>query len=390
MANEKTENELLTRIGPGTPAGNMLRRYWWPVMLAEHLGKEPKLVKLMHEEFVLFRAGNGKLGLLDKHCCHRNASLEFGRVEEEGLRCCYHGWLYDTQGKCLDQPCEPAFSDFKNKVRQGAYAVREVSGFIFAYIGPKPVPEFPNYDLLFNAQCHKTLSARDIYGNWLQRVENMVDSLHVMALHASVYPELAMQRPDVCQWIERDYGIEMYLEYPSGVHDRHHYVFPAINRVQVCRSGQEPYQFMQWVTPLDDSKAISFQIWGSERGTAPYTLTAAKYQATQPGDFKRIEDGWWNLWDRDQDDAAIESQGLVTNRANENLATSDRGIVMMRKMVKQAIDDVKNGKDPIHVIRGDNPTIELEAFKSILGDKKGEIRNPELGKKLQVIEPFDL
>jgi len=103
---KKSENELMTRIGPGTPAGNMLRRYWWPVILAEHLGKEPKIIKLLNEEFVLFRAGNGKLGLLDKHCCHRNASLEYGRVEQEGLRCCYHGWLYDTQGHCIDMPCE--------------------------------------------------------------------------------------------------------------------------------------------------------------------------------------------------------------------------------------------------------------------------------------------
>jgi len=174
------------------------------------------------------------------------------------------------------------------------------------------------------------------------------------------------------------------------VHDRHHYVFPAINRVQVCRSGQEPYQFMQFVTPLDDTKSISFQIWGSERGEPPSTVTAAKYQATVPAAFKRIEDGWWNLWDRDQDDAAIESQGLVTDRTRETLATSDRGIVMVRKMAKKAIEDVKKGKDPIHVIRGKNPTIRLEAFKSILGDQKGRIRNPELGKKLQVVEPFDL
>jgi 5,5'-dehydrodivanillate O-demethylase len=275
-------------------------------------------------------------------------------------------------------------------VRQGAYAVREVSGFIFAYIGPKPVPEFPRYDILFEPNCNKVVQGRDIHGNWLQRVDNMLDSLHVMALHASVYPELAMVRPDVCQWNERDYGIEMYLEYPNDVKDRHHYVFPAINRVHIWRIGREPYQFMQWVTPIDDTKCISFQIWGSEQEKGPYTIQSGKYRHTEVGEIKRIEDGWWNIWDRDQDDAAVESQGLITNRENENLATSDRGIVMMRKMVKQAIDDVKKGKDPMHVIRGDNPTIKLEAFKSILGDKKGEIRNPELGRKLQVIEPFDL
>ena len=174
--------------------GELLRRYWWPIAVAEHLGPGPQLVKLLGEEFVLFRTKQGELGLLDKHCCHRNASLEYGRVEENGLRCCYHGWLYDTQGKCLDQPCEPVFSDFKNKVRQGAYAVREVSGFIFAYIGPKPVPEFPRYDILFEPNCNKVVQGRDIHGNWLQRVDNMLDSLHVMALHASVYPELAMVR----------------------------------------------------------------------------------------------------------------------------------------------------------------------------------------------------
>ncbi len=387
---KKSENELMTQTSKGTPCGEMLRRYWWPILIAEHLGPGPQIIKLMNEEFVLFRAGNGELGLLDKHCCHRNASLEYGRVEEQGLRCCYHGWLYGTDGKCLDQPCEPAFSDFKNKVRQGSYPVREVSGFIFAYIGPKPVPEFPNYDILFDPNCNKILQARDIYGNWLQRADNMVDSLHVMALHASVYPEIAMVRPDVCQWIERDYGIEMYLEYPGGVKDRHHYIFPGINRVQVCRSGQEPYQFMQWITPVDDTKGISFQIWGSEDAKPPYTITAGKYRATPIGNIKRIEDGWWNIWDRDQDDAAIESQGLVTNRANENLGTSDRGVAMMRKMVKEAIEAVKKGKDPMHVIRGANPTIKLEAFKVPLGNEPGKIRNPELGEKLQVTAPFDL
>ncbi len=385
---KQSDNELLTRVGPGTPCGNMLRRYWWPIMVTEHLGKGPQLVKLLGEEFVLFRAGNGTLGLLDKHCRHRNASLEYGRVEEQGLRCCYHGWLYDTEGKCLNQPCEPAFSDFKNKVRQGAHPVREISGFVFAYIGPKPAPEFPNYDLLFESNCNKIVQARDIHGNWLQRVDNMLDPLHVMALHASVYPELAMVRPDICQFTERDYGIEMYLEYPNEVKDRHHYAFPAINRVHVWRVGSEPFQFMQFVTPVDDYHNISFQIWGSDNAKPPYTTRTAKFRSSEVGNIRRIEDGWWNIWDRDQDDAAVESQGLISDRTRENLATSDRGIVMMRKMVKEAIDDVKKGKDPKHVIRGDNPLIRLEAFKTNLGDEEGGVRNAELGKKLKVESRF--
>ena len=146
---------------------------------------------------------------------------------------------------------------------------------------------------------------------------------------------------------------------------------------------------MQWVTPLDDVRCISFQIWGSETEKGPYTTKAGKFQHAEIGGIERIEDGWWNIWDRDQDDAAIESQGLITNRVNENLATSDRGVVMMRKMAKQAIDDVKKGKDPIHTIRGDNPTIVLEAFKTNLEGAPGQVRNPELGKKLKVTAPFE-
>ena len=103
----KEENERMTGVGPGTPGGQMLRRYWWPILVADHLGKRPVKVKLLSEEFVLYRGLNGVLGLLDKHCAHRNASLEFGRVEEGGLRCCYHGWLFDEKGNCLDQTCEP-------------------------------------------------------------------------------------------------------------------------------------------------------------------------------------------------------------------------------------------------------------------------------------------
>jgi len=143
------------------------------------------------------------------------------------------------------------------------------------------------------------------------------------------------------------------------------------------------------VTPVDDTKCISFQIWGSEQEKGPYTIQSGKYRHAEIGDIRRIEDGWWNIWDRDQDDAAVESQGLITNRTKENLATSDRGIVMMRKMVAQAIKDVEKGKDPIHVVRGDHPIIQLEAFKTNLGEEGG-VRNPELGKKLQVVAPFEL
>src|SRR5438105_1657521 len=110
------ENELLTRVGPGTPGGDMMRRYWWPVQFSDHIKDRPVEARLLGEDFVVFRDGNGKLGMLDLLCCHRMTSLKYGRVEQNGIRCCYHGWLFDAQGKCLDQPAEIPGSNYKDKV----------------------------------------------------------------------------------------------------------------------------------------------------------------------------------------------------------------------------------------------------------------------------------
>ena len=387
----REENEFLTRVGPGTPCGQMLRRYWWPIAVSEDVETAPIVVRLLGEDAVLFRDGSGALGLLDRHCAHRGASLEFGRVEAYGLRCCYHGWLYDRDGRCLDQPCEPPDSNFKDRVRQKAYPVREVSGIVFGYIGPLPAPSFPKYDLLFRDDCNKTVYGRDMHCNWLQRAENMLDMMHVMCLHASLYPELALTRPGTHEWTERWYGVQMDLSYPNGVEDRHHFVFPFINRVQVMRAGQEPFQFMQWVTPIDDAKCVSYQVWASEVENGPYSLRTGKYQATVPGEVKRVEDGWWNIWERDQDDAAADSQGVVADRTREHLGASDRGTIMLRKMIKDAIAANERGDDPPGILRDDaHEIIDLYAYKLALGGVAGEVRAPEVGERLGIVEPFDL
>jgi 5,5'-dehydrodivanillate O-demethylase oxygenase subunit len=386
----REENELFTRVGPGTPCGEMMRRYWWPIALAETVKQAPTPIKLLGEEFVLFRDFKGGLGLLDLNCCHRGASLEFGRVEENGLRCCYHGWLFDRHGRCLDQPCEPPDSNYKTRVQQKAYAVREQSGLVFGYIGPDPVPVFPKYDLLVKEDCNKIVQARAQLSNWLQRAENMMDALHVMCLHASVYPELAMLYPKLLEYRDVAHGCEIYLEYPNGTKDKHHYVFPFINRVFVSRAGTEPHQFMQWAVPTDDHHCISFQVWASELETPPFTLRTAKFQDRQPGQYKRVEDGWFNIWDRDQDDVACDSQGPIANRTREHLGVCDRGVVLLRKMLRQAIEDVQAGRDPRGVMRDENhAVIDLWAYKTELGAVAGQIRNPEHGRKVGATTPFD-
>src|SRR5436305_156782 len=144
------ENELLTQTGPGTPCGDLMRRYWQPAALAEELplGGAPVPLRLLGEDLVLFRDDQGRPGLLGLHCSHRGADLTYGRLEDGGLRCIYHGWLYDINGRCLEQPGEPAGSTFHEKIRHPAYPCVERGGAIFAYLGPGEPPEFPDYEFL--------------------------------------------------------------------------------------------------------------------------------------------------------------------------------------------------------------------------------------------------
>ncbi|HEY7319427.1 MAG TPA: Rieske 2Fe-2S domain-containing protein [Candidatus Binatia bacterium] len=147
----------------------------------------PVKVRLLGEEFVLFRDGGGELGLLELHCSHRGTSLEFGRVEDQGIRCCYHGWLYDRRGKCLEQPAEPEESTFKDRIQHPAYHAQEAGGLVFVYIGPEPIPLLPGYDLLVRDDGSRVVGGGEEFCNWLQRAENSADGAHSIALHAAGY-----------------------------------------------------------------------------------------------------------------------------------------------------------------------------------------------------------
>lgn len=148
----------------------------------------------------------------------------------------------------------------------------------------------------------------------------------------------------------------------------------------------------KFVVPVDDSRSISWQMWASEEEQGPYTLKAANYQRTVPGEFKRVEDGWWNIWERDQDDAACDSQGTICDRSKEHLASSDQGIVLFRRQVRRSIEAVKEGRDPVGVIRegdGHEGLIDLRSYKSRIGGRREEVRAPEVGEKLGVVAPYD-
>jgi 5,5'-dehydrodivanillate O-demethylase len=386
----RDENELLTRVGPGTPCGETLRRYWWPIAASADVKDKPAPVRVLGEDLIMFRDGAGQVGLVERQCCHRGASLEYGRVEADGIRCPYHGWKFDTAGKCLDQPMEPKGSVFKNKVRQKAYVARDMGGLVFAYMGPKPAPLFPRYDLLVQTDRRRAVWGRDVHNNWLQAVENPVDPYHVMVTHASIYPELAMTQPEMI-YKQTPHGIQMDSKLAGGFAERYHHVFPGAVRVNVQRVGQESCYYLIWQTPRDDVSAVAWFVWASESREPPHTFTSGPYQRTVPGEWRRVEDGWWDLWERDQDDAVISSQGAIADRSMEHLGKSDEGVILYRKMLKKAIADVAKGKDPLGVIRDKKKdvVIEFDTWKRGLGAEPGRVRKPKEGEALAIIAPYE-
>jgi 5,5'-dehydrodivanillate O-demethylase len=346
------DNELLTRVGPGTPAGNMLRRYWWPVQFSDYIKDKPVKVRLLGEDFVVYRDGNGTVGMLDLRCCHRMTSLEFGRVEQNGLRCCYHGWLFDAEGKCLEQPAENQNSDYKDKVRQGAYAVQDVGGFIWAYIGPKPAPLLPHYDLLHRTDGQRVVSCSEDFCNWLQKAENGLDLSHLPFLHASVYPHMAFKTPSGYDFEERSYGYKCVLHIENVRPRIIHFVFPAHTRVSTTPRRNEAISHdIRFRVPIDDTLTHSYVIRFYPKSDGKFEQVTEGYMGKQPGTYQREENGYWNLPSREQDRAAQESQGPITDRTGEHLVASDRGIVLFRMKLRKAIEAVAEGRDPEGTIR---------------------------------------
>ena len=372
MSNE--ENEMMTRVGPGTPAGEMLRRYWWPVAFSEEvrLKGAPVKLRLLSEDFVLFRGGVGELGLLELHCSHRGTSLEFGRVEDKGIRCCYHGWLYDRCGKCLEQPAEPDDSTFKDRIQHPAYHAREAGGLVFAYIGPEPAPLLPGYDLLIRGDGCRIVGGGEEFCNWLQRAENSADGAHSIALHAAGYPNMAMKRPTI-HWEQTKFGIKE-TTWVEGVSKPRitHFIFPSHVRHSAARVGENQRQVIRFRVPTDDFKTTSYWIdfYPHRNGqpTQPALLKTQGFKKSEPGVYKRVQDGWWNLYTHEQDRVAQESQGVIADRAKEHLASSDRGIIILRQMIRDSIDAVRAGNDPLGIIRdpAENQSITFDSSRDVV------------------------
>jgi 5,5'-dehydrodivanillate O-demethylase len=360
------DNELLSRVGPGTPAGELLRRYWYPICFAQDLSEESptRFVRLLGEDLVLFRDKSGRVGLIADHCAHRGASLLYGRVEERGIACAYHGWLYDTKGNCLETPAEPSESLFHLTVKQRAHAVQKLAGLYWAYLGPEPAPVLPPYDILVRRDGQLTVQIRGkVDCNYFQAMENSMDPAHLQILHqetaAKDNPIISTTRgmtDDVesFDFYMTSYGLMKHRVYKDGRVDEHPLIFPNI-----LRQGNG----MEVRVPLDDTHTWIFEIrfWpldgGQERSVddEPEIVTAEPHKDPM-GVMHPFTRHRMDRVDA-QDYMAWETQGAIPDRSVERLATTDRGVVLLREVFKENIERVRRGEDPLGVLRDPNPAM---------------------------------
>jgi phenylpropionate dioxygenase-like ring-hydroxylating dioxygenase large terminal subunit len=357
-----TSMNHLTQVGAGTQMGELMRRYWHPIGLTGDAGKTPKQVRILGEDLILFRDFSGKPGLVYQHCAHRGASLFYGKVEAQGIRCCYHGWLFDVQGHCLEQPCEPGGGQACDKVRQPWYPVQEQYGLIWAYMGPpdkKPV--LPKYECLEVLEDGEFIEADDhsiggggpqiIDCNWLQHYENLVDPFHVVILHSSFsgtqFVEQMALMPKV-RWETAEQSVRTISNRTTADGKTLHRISEAglptlriIPNPKIGRYGM--VESLGWVLPIDDEH---FRIYVAGRvrekgelhkmrsrldGKLWEELTTEEHQQF-PGDYE-----------------AMTSQGKTAKHSEEFLATSDIGIVKLRRLLEAQLTAIAEGKDPAGV-----------------------------------------
>jgi 5,5'-dehydrodivanillate O-demethylase len=361
----KEQNERLTRVGPGTPCGELLRRYWHAVCPSAEItaDKPKKRVRIMGEDLLVLRAPDGRVTCVEERCPHRRASLYLGFLEPDGIRCCYHGWKFDFGGQCVEQPFEP--KKFCNRVRLRSYPVQKLGGILFVYMGPDPTkaPPLPRWDVLVRCDRPRVINVfPDHNCNWMQIQENTADSVHTYYTHGhmSAVLDLPAQymggyfyRPileydwKVCEW-----GIEKTLVYGGDkpeIEIRPPLIFPTLLRIP-----EGPIEAMHFRVPIDDDRTRI--IWvGLLPETAPVPKPESE-NADVPVRYaaeNSLGNGEYDLSDfYGQDRAVWETMGVTADRWRETLGASDRGVVMYRRMLAEQIDRVERGEEPtVGVVR---------------------------------------
>ena len=354
------QNERLTQVGKGLPGGELLRRYWWPVAPSGQLESEAVLpVRLLGEDLALYRTGSGKLGLVSDRCAHRGVSLVYGIPEEEGLRCPYHGWRYDASGQCTDMPGEPPEAAFQQRICIAGYDAQELGGLIFAYLGPKPAPLLPRWDVLVRSDLKREIGVTALPINWVAMAENAMDPYHLDYLHTR-YMNYVMKRagkPAVAT--ERKHLKIDFDVWEFGIMKRrllegddpatsdewlvgHPLIFPAT----LALGGERPR--LGFRVPVDDTHTMNFAMFTTAYRTdeAPQVAVPFYEVPYRHDDGRLIVDTVIG-----QDMMACVTQGTVTDRTSEHLATTDKGLILYRRLFAEQIEKVARGEDPIGIVR---------------------------------------
>ena len=407
----REQNELITRVGPGTPMGAVLRAYWLPALLSEEVQADgdPLRVRLLGEDLIAFRDTGGHVGLVGNHCPHRGASLFFGRNEENGLRCVYHGWKFDVTGRCVDMPNEPADSNFKDKIQHAAYPAVERNGMVWTYLGDSAdPPALPELEWNAVPDTHRYVTKRVQDCNWTQATEGGIDPSHSGFLHAPLHVDLSTASPRERYRLDRRPSFSL-LDTPYGLRigarrtadERHHFwsvthfLMPFYNAFS-GGGGQESQPSVggfAWV-PMDDYTTMAWCFsWNAlrplvddEQGdnarvragvhlppSARLPATTAAGGAWRPLANKSNE----YLLDRQvqrtrrffgvpgisgQDAAIQESMGAIADRSIEHLGSSDTAVIRVRRLWLQAIQDSQNGLAPLGVDRPESYRVRAAGF----------------------------
>ena len=384
--------EDLPRTGPGTKGGEMLRRYWHPVCLSANLKDIPIAVRMLSEDLVAFRDGKGRPGLLGIRCPHRLASLEYGQVRGDGLMCSYHGWKYDVTGRCIDQPLEPRDSDFKANIRHLWYPVQDWGGVVWTYMGPRKdnPPPLPKIDVLARTDGETRIADGDVRNyNYLNWMENFADMGHAVILHGlqvrDIPPELEPYNdhtiknwmPLPLEHVETDYGMKTVSVLDTADPEvkfvnTWSMALPIHWRFSGIRSGFPPdftderQEGGGMIRIIDDTHFELFRYnlirQGNFKGAWIFGLPQGLEGTVEKKNYDKRKYSNWEGIPALEDLVLQESQGAIPERRFEHLASSDRGVVMMRRIWHKAMEDVAQGKDPKGVMREDNGMLEVDTF----------------------------
>jgi 5,5'-dehydrodivanillate O-demethylase oxygenase subunit len=376
----KEQNEALYKAGPGTPMGELLRRYWTPIGAVAELDDNPiKPIRLMNEDLVLYKDLSGHYGLVDRHCPHRRADLSYGWVEDCGLRCNYHGWLWDEGGNCAHQPFEEIShpdARFKDRVKIKAYPVEAKAGLLWAYMGPPDKkPLVPNYEPFLRTNGFVQIVLADVPCNWFQCHENTIDPVHFEWLHDTWSRILRGQtngeKPPThlkLNFVEFEHGFQ-YQRVREGQSEQDE--LWTVGRVSLWPHGFYLGSHFEWRIPVDDDNCLSvcwfYQHVPKER--EPFVQDRIPYWWAPLKDEKTGR--WITSHTVNQDFVGWVGQGAIADRTKEHLGESDRGIILLRRRMLEEARKVEQGLDPKGVLRDPAqneciplPTIGLDAVRT--------------------------